>query len=272
MNKIYLRKVLAIAVIFLFIGLAVAPSIDANVSKENLVEFTTEFCGLNGGKQTVRLTQQDAGEVELLFNSIREKLNATESREETEKIFKESVVELDKYGLLGELSVKQAQKFITGWHQNPRIAEFLEKTNINSFIKGNFLCLISGNTDYTMFDGFFSTLFLILCFLFIGLEIFVVLWMGTHYFSNFFPLSLGQTISLGVQGVQWTYPANGWVFTNGLTGVKKWEGNIIGDICLGILDELIGVTGFTGIKIRNSGTNDVYYMGFARRVKIKEID
>ena len=93
--------------------------------------------------------------------------------------------------------------------------------------------------------------------------------MGTSYFSNFFPLSLGQTISLGIQGVQWTYPANGWIFTIGLTGVKKWEGNIIGDIRLGLLDELVGVTGFTGIKIRNLDSNDVFYMGFACRAKLE---
>ena len=55
----------------------------------------------------------------------------------------------------------------------------------------------------------------------------------------------------------------------GLTGIKKWEGNIIGDIRLGILDELIGVTGFKGVKIRNLNSNDVFYMGFARRVKIE---
>ncbi len=267
-----MKKFLAVTVILLFIGLAVAPSINANASKESLIEFTTEVCGLDGRKQTVKLSQEEANEVEVLFDSIRKRLNVTESIEETEEIFKEAIVKLNKYGLLGGLSVEKVQNLITGRFQNLRIAKFLEKANINSFIKGNFLCLLNGKTDYTMFDGFFSTLLLILSFLFIGLDIFVLLWMSSYYFTNSFPLSLSQTVSLGVQGVQWTYPANGWVFTNGLTGVKKWEGNIIGDICLGILDEFIGVTGFTGIKITNSDSNYVYYMGFARRVKIKELD
>ena len=86
MNPI--RKGLAVAVILLFIGLAFAPSINANLGKEKLVEFTTEICGLNDGKQTVKLTQQQANEVEAMFNSIREKLNNTQSREEAEEIIR----------------------------------------------------------------------------------------------------------------------------------------------------------------------------------------
>lgn len=44
---------MTIAVILLFRGVAIAPSINANVSKaKEPVEFTTELCGFNGGKQT----------------------------------------------------------------------------------------------------------------------------------------------------------------------------------------------------------------------------
>jgi len=270
MNPI--RKGLAIGVILLFIGIAFAPSINANMEKEDLIEFTTEVCGLNGGKQTVKLTQEQADEVEALFDSIREQLNTTESREEAKEIFNNSVVELNKYGLLGGLSVKQTQKLITRGYRDIGIKKIFERASINSKLKRNLFCLIAGNTDYTIFDGFFSKLFLTLSFLFIGVEIFILFWMGANYFSNFLPIGIGQVISLGVQGVQWTYPANGWIFTNGLTGIKKWEGEIIGAIRQGPLDELIGVTGFIGIKIRNFDSNDVFYFGFACRVKVKELD
>jgi len=37
-----------------------------------------------------------------------------ETRGEAEAIFKEAVVELDKYGLLGGLSVRQVQRLVTG--------------------------------------------------------------------------------------------------------------------------------------------------------------
>jgi len=53
-----IKKGVVVAVILLFIGLAFAPSINANISKASidseLVEFTTEVCGLNGGKHTVQ--------------------------------------------------------------------------------------------------------------------------------------------------------------------------------------------------------------------------
>ena len=269
-----MKKLLVVGVIVLFLGLAIAPSINANVSKASidseLVEITTELCGLDGVKpHTVSLTKEDAEEVEKLIDDIQRRLDEVETREEAVEIFNEAVVKLDKYDLLGGLSVEQAQRLITDGYNNLRIGEFFEKANIDSNIKRNFFCLLAGNTDSTVFNGIFSTISLALSFLFIGFEMFVLLWMGTYYFSNFFPLSFEQTISLGIQGTQWTYPAEGWIFTMGLTGIKKWEGNIIGDIRLGILDELIGVTGFKGVKIRNLNSNDVFYMGFARRVKIE---
>jgi hypothetical protein len=181
-------------------------------------------------------------------------------------------VELDKYGLLSGLSVNQAQRLVTIGYNNQIIEEFLNKTNIGLRVKRNFLCLLAGNTDYTSFDSFLSNLFLGLSFLFISFEVFVLLWMTSYYFANLFPISLGHTISLGVQGTQWTYPANGWVYTIGLTGIRRWEGNIIGAIRQGILDDLIGITGFIGIKIFDTNTNDMFYIGFACRVKINEFD
>jgi hypothetical protein len=144
-----------------------------------------------------------------------------------------------------------------------------ETVDSNPRIEGNFFCLLAGNTDETIFNSLLSSLSLALCFLTIGLDIFIIVWMGTYYFSNFFPISLAQTISLGIQGTQWTYPANGWLSTFGLCGVKKWEGDMIGDIRLGILGEYVGVTGFTGLKVRNENSNDVSYIGYACRVKIR---
>ncbi len=127
-----MKKLLVVGVIVLFLGLAIAPSINANVSKasvdSDLVEITTEVCGINGvTPNTVLLSKGDAEEVDRLFDSIRERLNATGTREETEKIFNEAVVELDKYGLLGGLSVEQAQKLVTGEYQRSKVVKFLEK-------------------------------------------------------------------------------------------------------------------------------------------------
>ncbi len=56
-----MKKEVAVGVIVLFLGLACAPSINANVSKESeLVEITTEIYGLDGGKHTIQLTKVGA--------------------------------------------------------------------------------------------------------------------------------------------------------------------------------------------------------------------
>ena len=52
-----IKKSLTVAVILLFIGIAFAPSINANINKASLdsklVEITTKVWGFNDGKHTV---------------------------------------------------------------------------------------------------------------------------------------------------------------------------------------------------------------------------
>ena len=136
-----MNKLLVVGVIGLFLGLACAPSITANVSKEQeFVEYTTEIYGLNGGKQAVKLTQQQAIEVEELFVSMREQLNATNSREEAVEIYNRAVVELDKYGLLGGLNVEQVQNLVIG-NNRQRILP------IGPNISQNMFCIFSGTAN-----------------------------------------------------------------------------------------------------------------------------
>ena len=107
-----IKKGVAVAVILLFIGVALAPSINANVVKDDLVEFDVEVHGL-GKKNTVKLTQQETDEVEQLLDDIRKTLDNAETKEEAIEILNDAVVELDKYDLLEGLSVNQAQSLIT---------------------------------------------------------------------------------------------------------------------------------------------------------------
>ena len=146
-----LRKGLAVAVILLFIGVAFTPSINANVVKDDLVEFDVEVHGL-GKKNTVKLTQQETDEVEQLLDDIRKTLDNAETKEEAIEILNDAVVELDKYDLLGGLSVNQAQSLITGKYENQRPKKpfnnwfnppQLEEKDIfnkNCFFIGDFVC------------------------------------------------------------------------------------------------------------------------------------
>jgi len=125
-----IKKGLVVAVIILFIGLAFAPSINANISKTSidseLVEITVEVSGIDGVKpHTVSLTKEDADEVEK--DDIERRLDNVETREETVEIFNEAVVELDKYGLLGGLSVKQVQRLVSKINLNLRFGKLVEE-------------------------------------------------------------------------------------------------------------------------------------------------
>jgi len=159
-----MKKILSIGVIVLFLGLACAPSINADVSRDNeLVEVITEICGLGGGKHTVQLTQEEAEEVDRLFESIRERLNATKSREEAVEIFNDAIVELDKYGLIGGLSVEQAQRLVTKHYKNIKSINPSEQSkyvnNASNYILSNFFCLLTGRVNYGInFEGPFSRL------------------------------------------------------------------------------------------------------------------
>jgi len=149
------RKGLAVSIILLFIGVSIAPAINASFVKDNLVELEVELCGL-GKKYAVELTQTEADELEKLFDNIEQKLSEVETREQTEDIFKDAVVELDKFGLLGGLSVKQAQKLVTGNNiKKSKIMNFIENKFANdaNLPSINLLTLVFGHVGNAIFSG-----------------------------------------------------------------------------------------------------------------------
>ena len=100
-----MKKLLVFGVIVLFLGVVIAPSINANISKASvdseLVEFTTEICGLDGGKHTVQLTQCQIKQLDKLFDGIREQLNKAETREDFIESFNRAIQVFKKEGYLG---------------------------------------------------------------------------------------------------------------------------------------------------------------------------
>ena len=114
-----MKKIHAVSVILLFIGVAVAPSINQSIVKastdDDLVEVTTQACGITGFKDTtVKLTREQYQDLEQYLVEFRARLNQTSTREEAVPLFKDAVVELDKYGLLPKgMSVERAQRLVT---------------------------------------------------------------------------------------------------------------------------------------------------------------
>ena len=122
-----LKKSVTFAIILLFLCVAVVPCINISVVKaatdNNLIEVTTEAYGIKGfGNHTVKLTKQQNQNLEQYLVDFRERLNTTTTRKEAAPLFKEAVVELNKYGLLPKgMSVEHAQRLVTGYYQNSNI-------------------------------------------------------------------------------------------------------------------------------------------------------
>jgi hypothetical protein len=288
-----MKKLLVIGVIGLFLGLVCAPSINANVSRDDeLVEITTEICGLGGGKQTVQLTQKEAEEVDRLLESVRLELNKSTSREEAVEIFNDAIVELNKYGLLCGLSVKQTQKIFNvynavQWHSD--IGGLSENENAFCMIAGRITrSFIIGPITYSLLSLLsldshiwnisddsilFAILFLSRMAYIFALDTAL---MNGYPFS---PLRLSSSI---IVGTYWEYmlegglfPSDGWIWTIGSNGIKIWNGEFIGkldnvDVSLVAASYLFrGVKGFFGIQIHNLKKDKTSFLGFARRVNIE---
>jgi hypothetical protein len=280
------NKLIALSIIVLFLGVAFAPSIHANISKESeLVEITTEVCGLSGQKpQTVQLTQEDAEAVDRLFEEIKSKLDAVESRKEAVEIFNEAIIELDKYRLLGGLSVERALRLITGRYQNPFTMKLLEKMIRRPLEENeNLFCFIAGKSDFTTVENYR-----------IRFWVYLIRNIDSNKFSELLyslftihilflqvcPISLASIIGFGLHrhipyDVYYHVPANGWLFSVGLNGIKKWNSSFWGSLPLNSIYDhnsqrwYPGTLWFNGINIINPERSTHFLLGSALWIKVE---
>ena len=124
-RKILIGSIIAVALLVL----VSFSSTVAKISVDNeLVEVTTEFCGIDGLEPyTVKMSEDDFQELKEYLNEFKENLDTVESTEEAIKIYNEAIHELDNYGLLGSLSIDRAKILVTGWHQNSRVSKLFEE-------------------------------------------------------------------------------------------------------------------------------------------------
>jgi hypothetical protein len=278
MKDTWMEKGLVISVILLFIVVAVAPTINftaVRASDDNdTVEVTTQACGIQGyGTNTVRLTREQYQDLEQYIVDFRARLNKTTTREEAVPIFKEAVVELDKYGLLPKgMSVEQVQRLVTRDSQNKRLIQLINNMyskNLLSLGGSNYCCLLVGNTDFaTSFQGPISnSLGYLLAFLLIfnppplyddNLVALALAMMLLNYLTEFIPFTPMSCIAFGYPDVPGLYhgrPATGWINSIGLGGSQNWNGSFYGGLIpipifiSGYNTAYLGCRGFTGIKI-----------------------
>ena len=138
---------------------------------------------------------------------------------------------------------------------------------------GGFL-LLGGLAIYEVFEKYnLSVLGFLIYSLFALPACFLLI---TSFLSYFFPLKFGGNIFFGLSSGQdpnniVDHPAKGWVYTNGLNGIKTWTKTIYGQISKKarwpLLCLYLGAVGFTGIKIFRPFSFG-FYLGTALRVKL----
>jgi len=271
-----LKKGLAVAVILLFIGLAVAPTINADIeSIENeSVNLTIESCGTSNSKsKTVQMTKEQVEQLDAIFYNLEEKLNYVKTKEESIPIFDEALFELDKLDLLPDgMSLEEARKLVIGNYNQKRVLNILDtviKQNNEYFGEDeNMFCLIAGR----VFDVYFSTLWFLY-------------WYNLMYDSSgggFWPFTFGLMLVgaiissltlINIVGlIYFADQTNGTIITAGLLGIKTWNGGLTG-----ILPEWLNnfypdlaVSGFSGIRFLSlQDDTPTYFIGTALRVGIQ---
>jgi hypothetical protein len=243
-----MKKPLVIGIIFLFLGVAVAPGINFTVVKasnnNDLVEVTSQACGIQGfGNTTVKLTREQYQNLEQYLVDFRARLNQTTTREEAVPIFKDAVAELNKYGLLPKgMSVERAQRLVTMGEHIENMIKNMKKFKPSST---NAFCLFTG-----LFQGS------------IELNIFTILGFILFYFGNYWnpgPLLLGFVLL----GIGYFKPLRFMNVVMDITDVILFFSIGVNGIVRGkqYFDMVIG---FTGLKIvLDSQDGYSFYLGFA---------
>ncbi len=305
-----IRKCLAIGIILLFVGVTITPTINFNTVKASTddvrIEVTTQACGIQGyGNSTVKLTREQYQNLEAYLVEFRARLNQTSTREEAVPIFKDAVVELDKYGLLPKgMSIKTAQKLVISQLVNKRI----NTKNSSDENNKNYFCLVTGHMNNTfcvhrtnlwiyrfnyfvdkIFDFFMNIspnrfpllyTFIIGVYLAIDFAIYAVAAGIPNLIVNKNPIALFNIFGVGFYA--WrdnvTIYAGGWANSYGLLGNKAWNGSLIGNLRdqWVVWDDYFylmypGIVGFNGIKIGlDDDSCEKFFLGSALAVGFDE--
>ncbi|MBN1859888.1 MAG: hypothetical protein JW840_00345 [Candidatus Thermoplasmatota archaeon] len=286
-----IKKLLAAGVILLFVGVTIAPTINFNTvkaSQENdLVEVTSEACGIKGFEDTtVKLTREQYQNLEQYLVEFRARLNQTSTREEAVPIFKDAVVELDKYGLLPRgMSVERGQMLAIGENKI-----FQDRNTLNTLINKtkrmvdentNILCYFTGQTDNSYVLTLRTRLSIIPLLFLIGIvasfsdrpiifDFCLKLLELLVDILAFSPIGFNEWINFGYSESYYgpLYPSHGWINTIGLNGIKKWEASFAGGVGSFLIGQLtIGAIDFTGLSLYLDN-NERFYLGFALLVNL----
>ena len=144
-----MKKLLTLGIVLLFIGVAFAPSLFADVGtiskQQELVEYIVEFYGLeNQDNLKGVLTKDKADRLNSLFNELESDLNNATSEFETITILNSCIDELNTLGFIVDNDVEEFHRIIKGLNKEQMINSSDDKDI-------NYDCLIIGRTTNTRF-------------------------------------------------------------------------------------------------------------------------
>ena len=288
------KKGMVIAVIFLFIAVsfqpvfAIEPSEKVTDSKnvgDEKIEYTIQIIKTNKViENKVYLTQQQVDNLENLIDEIRADLFDSESQEEINEIYKNAIDSFNNLGLFPEdITINEIRQLVFGETQKLNSIQF--KNEISTEFE-NSKCYIAGETTNTYFVGPASLLLEFLSILSFKLSYKIFIFLDLIYFFSFLSTiwgfiydilraSIGGIVTIGEWVVDevndYYYPAEGWIYTNGINGKKNWTGSFYGQIStrpgFWMTTLYTGIVGFTGIRIYKGDDID-YYQGYALKVHV----
>jgi hypothetical protein len=281
-------------VVALFIGVAIAPGIQTDREKTGTTPVEIELVGIpTSEKYTVDLSDEQIRELQVLFEDIEQQLSNAQSRKEANEIVKDALSELEKYGLLGGLTLEQAQNLIIGSETRQRLLELMDD-NYQDILddNANYFCMITGRLTGTLFFNPFSlprSIFhYYLYYLVYPFPKFIVLFYTWDNFISLYreslvihttllPVSFFSIVTAGHSTFghypypySRNYPSQGSITSFGIKNFKDWIGDLWGDatmqlICLSFFTRVFypAILGFLGIKITINSLEDIYFAGFA---------
>ncbi len=253
-----------LGVILLFLGVTIAPSINANAVEDDLVELEVEFCGI-GNKHSVKLTQQEVDEIEVLFNDIRRSMKDIENKKEAENLFIKSLTKLVKYDIITALELTTLKKAVGSLDTTYLITGQIDHCEFWRPIY-KYLADVLGD-----WPCIFSNLLMLVWELnIISPGIISDVSFGTHNWDNW-------PIHNEKQKSGFHEPSNGWVKVSKNDEIKEWNGSFFGNLktmttggYMGLFHTVfIGATGFIGIRINLKGFNEWAILGFVKEVNLR---
>ncbi|MCX6671911.1 MAG: hypothetical protein NTX92_08335 [Euryarchaeota archaeon] len=306
MKNVLWMKGLTYGIILLFVSFSALPIIDVHIVKaynnNDLVEVTTQICDAAGeNSQIIQLTKEQVQEVKTIFNELKNSLSTAASVEETQRIFNDTIIELNRYNLLPKgMSIEHAQRLVNQVSTNQKritslkiLSQKFQAETAAGTIQNSF-CSIAGNTSNTHFAKLAKRTALRLYYIMdFGtgnaplVKVATALWIVCNQISKISQMILRQNgyhwgvcIYFGNNRYSpypnWLSPAQGWLSTNGINGKQNITGSFWGQkITSGWQPQddwymnytWRGCVGFTGL-ILYAGIDSVYFLGSALHVNV----